>query len=112
MLKDARRPRVSRTSHVGKRRRDHDAEAEIEEGPCRVFTRRSATEVDPGQQDRGAGVLWLVQDKRRVETPVVKQEGAEAGTFDPLEKLLGNDLVRVHVVTAHWRHATTVGREG
>ena len=49
---------------VGKRRRDHGAEAKIFQGPDRVFARRSAAEILPGHQDAGSVVARMVQSER------------------------------------------------
>ena len=57
-----------------------------------------------------------------VKPPVKKQELAEPGTFDPFEKLLGNDLVGINIRPVHdrdfsrvsckWVHEFRVGRVG
>ena len=46
------------------------------------------------------------------QTPVEKEELAEPGPLDPLEELLRDDLVGVHVHTTKRRDHTTVLYEG
>src|SRR5579875_3366504 len=78
---------------VGEARRDDRLEAVVLEAPGRVLPARSAPEIAPGDEDR---VLWEVPI--RLLGPVVEQELAEAGPLDPLEELLGHDLIGVDVV--------------
>src|SRR4051812_5180597 len=71
----------------------HDGpEAVVLQRPRGVLARRAAAEVRPGHEDRvgrqvPVGVLG----------PVEEQELAEARALDPLEELLGDDLVGVDV---------------
>src|SRR5262249_18443799 len=48
----------------------------------------------------------------RLLGPVEEQELAEAGPLDPLEELLGDDLVGVDVVAVQHRHAARDGFDG
>jgi hypothetical protein len=57
-----------------------------------VLARGAAAEVATGDQDRVRLELDLT-----VADPVVEEELAEAGSLDPLEELLGDDLVGVDV---------------
>jgi hypothetical protein len=63
-----------------------------------------AAEVRPGDEHVGAGVALVVQDEVRVLPPVVEHELAEAGALDPLEVLLGHDLVGVDVGPVQRHH--------
>src|SRR5208337_5123952 len=68
-----------------------------------MFARGSATEILSRDQDRSLRVAWLMQheigDLLAVsgKTPVVEQELAESRALNALQKLLGDDLVCVHV---------------
>jgi hypothetical protein len=65
-----------------------------------MFARRAAAEVGAGHQDRRAAILRLVQHERGLELPVVKEEGPEAGSLNPFQKLLRDDLIGIDVITA------------
>ncbi len=93
---------------VGERRRDDDAEAGIEQRPGGMLARRSATEVDAGGENRGAGELRLVQHERRILLPVVEQERAESRFLDALEELFRDDLIGVDVVAPQRRDASAM----
>src|SRR4051812_33615645 len=77
---------------VGEAGRDDGPEAVVLQRPRRVLARRAAAEVGPGGEDRVGRQVPV-----RVLGPVVEQELAEAGPLDPLEELLGDDLVGVDV---------------
>ena len=66
-----------------------------------MLARRPGAEVRAGDQDRVLGELDLP-----VAQPVVEEELAEAGPLDPLEELLGDDLVGVDVGAVEHRHFT------
>src|SRR5919202_669134 len=77
---------------VGEAFRDDRLEAVVLQRPRRVLARGPAAEVGPRDEDRvrrkvPAGLL----------RPVVEEEAPEARPLDPLEELLRDDLVRVHV---------------
>ena len=67
----------------------------------------SAAEVAPRDQYRTPREFRSIQFKRRVHRPVVvktpieKQELAIASPFDPLQKLLGDDLIGINVSSIH-----------
>src|SRR6266480_546386 len=106
-----------REEDVRERRREDRAEAVLAEGPDRVFARRAAAEVLPGEEDArapGAGVVELEVRVRTTvgpEAPVVEQGGSEPGAFHPLEELLRNDLVGIHVGARQGRQPTGVTHE-
>src|SRR2546430_15706495 len=72
-----------REEDARERRREDRAEAVLAEGPDRVFARRAAAEVLPGEEDArapGAGVVELEVRVRTTvgpEAPVVEQGGSE-----------------------------------
>ncbi|MNE39609.1 hypothetical protein D3C80_1335710 [compost metagenome] len=113
--------------NVGVARRDDTAETVLFEGPWRMLTARTATEVLAGQQHAGALVTVVVQDEVRVlralavvlirltdiqVTPLIEQVGAKAGALDRLEELLGNDLVGVDVGAIQRRNQAGVLGKG
>ena len=86
---------------VGERGRDHGLEAEVLKRPRGVLARGPAAEVGPGHEDGvGLELDFAVAD------PVVEQELAEAGSLDPLQELLRDDLVGVHVGAVEHRDRT------
>src|SRR5581483_7565078 len=99
-----------RAEDVAEGRRDHDVEAVVLERPRGVLARRAAAEVAAGEQDLGAGELGPVQLAAGarlsllVVAPVEEEELAVAGALDPLQELLGDDLVGVDVRTVEHRH--------
>ncbi len=94
-----RQPAVDRVGpeDIAERRRDHDAKAEVLEGPRGMLARRTATEVAPCDQNRRVAILGDVQEKAGVAHPVVEEELPVARALDPLQELLRDDLVGVHV---------------
>src|ERR1700677_3636774 len=68
-----------------------------------MLARGATAEVLPGDEDRGLGIVRRMQHKITNlvsvdgEAPVVKKELAESGALDPLQELLGDDLIGVHV---------------
>src|SRR5256886_2136557 len=62
-----------------------------------MLPRRTTPEVRTGHQHRCMPIPRSVQDEIAVAPPVVEEKRAEAGPLDPLEELLGNDLVGVDV---------------
>src|ERR1700730_6927550 len=65
---------------VGEGGRDHRLEAEVGKRPHRVLARAAASEVGPGDQDRGAFEARLVEHVAlvRLIAPVVKEPLAQA----------------------------------
>ena len=72
-----------------------------------MLPRRAGTEVSASDDDLGVLVTSLVQDEVGVRSPVVvvspveEQEFTESGALHPLEKLLGDDLVRIDIDAVH-----------
>src|ERR1019366_7542771 len=68
-----------------------------------MLARGPTAEVFPRDKDRGLGVARRVQHKIgnlfsvARKAPVVEQEFPESRALDALQKLLGNDLIGVHV---------------
>src|SRR5712691_1614668 len=97
--------------NVGERRRDHRPEAEVAERPHRMFTRRSTSKILPRDQNARAFVAWLIEHEVgiflsvRVKPPVIKHKLPKARALDPLQKLLRDDLVSIHVDPIQRRHA-------
>src|SRR5690606_16998070 len=94
--------------NIGKARGYDGANAKIVEGPGGVLAARTAAEILPRQEDRGALVTLLVEGKIRVQgtgaavlavpaliqvAHLVEQIGAKARALDGLQKLLGDDHV-------------------
>src|SRR5207247_4574174 len=81
-----------REEDVRERRREDRAEAVLAEGPDRVFARRAAAEVLPGEEDArapGAGVVELEVRARTTvgpRAPVVEPGGTGAGAFQRVEE--------------------------
>ena len=88
---------------VGERRGDHGTEAVIGQRPGRVLTAGATAEVAAGQQDARPSSRRLIELKVGIQravwqkTPVEEQKLTEAGPLDPLEELLGDDLVSVDI---------------
>src|SRR5437588_7367 len=97
---------------VTERRPDHDVEAGVLQPPGRMLARRPAAEVPAGEQDLRAAVFGAVELEVRLLRPVEEQELAEAGPLDPLEELLGHDLVGVDVGAVEHRRLRRQPREG
>ena len=99
---------------IGEGGRDDGAKTIVFQRPRRMFARRTATEVLPCQQDRGALVTRLIEHEIRIQrairaiharlaaieiAPFVERIRAEAGTLDRLQELLGDDRVGIDVGT-------------
>ena len=88
---------------VGEAGGDDDAKAVVLERPGGVLAAGAAAEIPPGQEHGralGGGLVELEVRVRRAVValrPVPEQKLAEAGALDPLEELLGDDLVGVDV---------------
>jgi len=103
---------------VGEARREDCAKAIILQGPGRMLATRSAAKIAPRQKNRSALIARAIELEIRIERavvvlpPIEEQKLAKAGPFDPLEELLGNDLVRVDVGAIHRRDQAGVIGEG
>src|SRR3954447_4605932 len=84
---------------VRERGGDDRLEAVVLERPRRLPAARAAAEVRAGGEDRVGRQVPAV-----LLLPVVEEELAEAGALDPLEELLGDDLVRVDVRAVEHGH--------
>src|ERR1700678_3437623 len=72
-----------------------------------MFTRRPASKVLPCHQDLRAAIPRLVENELRIGSagvrsllnapPIEEEEFTVAGALDPLEELLGNDLIRIDI---------------
>src|SRR5690606_19730011 len=82
---------------VGERRGDDRFESPVLQTPWGVLAAGAGTEVGSGHEDLGVGVLGALEHEVGVLAPVGEDELAVAGAFDPLEVLLGHDLVGVDV---------------
>mmetsp|Transcript_1008 Transcript_1008/g.1958 ORF Transcript_1008/g.1958 Transcript_1008/m.1958 type:complete len:225 (+) Transcript_1008:654-1328(+) len=95
--------------NIRERRRDHAADAEVQQRPGRMFTRGSATEVVASHKDLRVAIGRLVQDEIGdlvaviVIAHLVKQVHPKARTLDRLQELLGNDHVGIDVDQGHRR---------
>src|SRR5271156_885603 len=118
--------------NVGERRRDHTAKSVVRKRPRRVFPGRPATKVLARDQDFGVLVVGMIEDEIRMwlagvwsllnAPPIVEQERAVAGAFNPLEELLGDDLVGIDVLAvevcdhclmfAEWLHGSDTSGVG
>src|ERR1700675_4242718 len=98
--------------NISERKRNHRAEAEVGQCPHRVLSRRSAAKIFSSDQNTCAFKARLVQHKVRVlrsvrlKPPVIKQKLSKARLFDPLQKLLGNNLVGIYVNAIQRRDAS------
>src|SRR6202020_466687 len=97
-----------RMENISERGRDHTAKAVVGKCPGGVLARRTTAKVFACHQNFGALVVWMIQHEIRVRRagvrpflnapPIEKEEVTIAGAFNPLEELLGNDLVGVDVL--------------
>src|SRR5207302_37224 len=100
--------------NICERRRDHGAKTKVGQSPYRMLARRSAAEIPARDQNACTFVPRLIQNEIRIllpvgtKPPVVKHKLPKAGAFDALEKLLGNDLVGIHVDSVERRDVATV----
>src|ERR1700693_1353078 len=75
-----------------------------------MFPRRPTTKIPACNQDAGPLVARFMQHKVGIlfsvaaKPPIVKQKLSKPGPLDPLQKLLRNDLVGVHIDPVQWRH--------
>src|SRR5580692_6645880 len=103
---------------VSKRRRDENSETEILQRPNRVLPRRSTTKILADHQDTRARVPRMVENKRWIllaiarAPPIVKQKLAESGALNPLQKLLGNNLIGIDIRPMQRRNPTSVNANG
>jgi hypothetical protein len=103
---------------VGEGRRDDGAEAVVGQGPRRVLAGGSAAEIRAREKDRGVTCRGMIELERRIGravgtiAPVEEQRRTEAGALDALQKLLGDDLVGIHVRAIERRDRAGVHDEG
>jgi hypothetical protein len=103
---------------VGKAGGDDDANAPVLERPRRMLAAGAAAEVVARDEHAGPLVARMIQfelviDRAvRMAGPVPKQKLAEASPLDPLQELLGDDLVGIDVGSIHRRDAAGVFFEG
>ncbi len=83
-----------------------------------MFAAGAAAKIAAGQQDARPGKLRPVELEiapRRFPVvlvpPIIKQERPIAGPLNPLEKLLGNDLVSINGRPVHRANETGMGGE-
>src|ERR1700722_1144238 len=82
-----------------------------------MFAGRSGAEIPARHQDARACIARFIQNEVRVlfsvraKSPVIKQKLAEAGALDPLQKLLGDDLIGVDVDPVQRSHAAAMNGE-
>src|SRR5271168_5055578 len=96
--------------------RDDAAKAVVGERPGRVLAGRSAAKVLACNQNLRVLVLRLVQHEIRMRraglrtllnpSPIEEQKVFIAGAFDPLEELLGDNLIGVNVGAVKWSDHT------
>ena len=89
--------RAVRAEDVGEARRDDGAEARVLERPRRMLARRARAEVLARREDRRARELGAVEREVGILAPLEEEALGEARALDPLEELLGDDLVGVDV---------------
>jgi hypothetical protein len=83
-----------------------------------MFPRRSATEILSHYQNACARVTRMIENKRWVvlalagATPIVEQKLTKTRTLNPLQKLLGNNLIGIHIRSMERRDATFVSAKG
>src|SRR6202453_3369954 len=102
------------------------AKTVVRKRPGSMLTRRSTAEILARHQDSSIPVIGMVQNEDRMgrarirsllnAPPVIEEKVFITGAFDPLEELLGNDLIGVDVlalkvrddggVLAKWLHRT------
>ncbi len=97
-----------RMKDVGEAGCDDDAEAVVVERPRSMFTRRPAAEVLAGDEDLRALVLRAIDLEVGILAPVMEEEVAVTGALDPLQELLGDDLVGVDVRAIERHHLRSV----
>src|SRR5580658_1535484 len=75
-----------------------------------MLARRSTTKISARDQNTCARVARLIQHELgillpvRAKPPVVKQKLAEPRALNPLQKLLGNNLIGIHINPIQRRH--------
>jgi hypothetical protein len=82
-----------------------------------MFPTGAAPEVVSSHQNRTIRVPGLIQLEIRIGfsfqgvAPVKKGAGAEAGSLNGFQKLLGDDLIRVHVGPVQRSHQSSMCRK-
>jgi len=83
-----------------------------------MFSRGSTTEILSRYQNTRARIARMVENKRRVvlaiagAAPIEQQKLAEPGALNPLQKLLGNDLIGINIGPMKRRNTTFVDANG
>src|SRR5580704_10489319 len=121
--------------NVGEGRRDHTTKAVVGKSPRGMFARGSTTEVLSRDQNLRILVVRMIQNEIRMRCagirpflntpPIVEKKIAIAGAFDPLEELLGDDLIGIDILAIegcdhprvfakwlHWRDSTACAGTG
>src|SRR6266550_8799788 len=76
-----------------------------------MFSRRAAAEVLSRDQNASASIPRIVEYKRRISlavlsaAPVKKKKFPKSGALHALQKLLGNDLIRIDIHAIQRSHA-------
>ena len=95
--RDESRTRGVVAEDVAEARADDGAEAVVHQGPDGVLAGGPRAEVRTRNEDRGAGVVGVVQHETRVVPPLSEQPRTESRALDPLQPLARDDLVGVDV---------------
>src|SRR4029079_3585041 len=94
-----------RAEDVSERRGDDRLESILLQAPGCMLARGATPEVPPGEEDLRALRLATVELEVRVLRPVEEEELGEPRALDPLQELLGHDLVSVDVRAVEHRRA-------
>src|SRR5260370_2895491 len=95
---------------AGKKRRNQGGEAVAPNSPQGMFAGGAATKIYSSQQDAGSGILGGVQGKSLagcppgIVAPIIEDHVAVTRALDAFEKLFGNNLVGIDVVTVEHGH--------
>ena len=100
--------------NIGKRGRENRLETVLLKCPRGMLSRTTASEIHACDEDTRTGVAWEIQYEFwvRIATlkvaPVVKEKFTEAGSFDPFQELLWDNLVGVNINPVEWDNASHV----
>ena len=104
--------------NIGEAGGDDHAETVIAQRPRGMLAAGAAAEIPPRQQNAGPAIFRPVQFELGivgaivVESPIEKQKLPKAGALDPLEKLLGDDLIGIDIRPIHRSDEAGVFGEG